>query len=181
MKIIYSIIVLLFLASTSGYSQEKGLIRGIGGLALGTKSAISSTGDSKLGVGITVGGDYFVTDKISVAPSFTYFFKSSYTETGIDLSLNTSALDIDGKYYFLVEDAKVYGLVGLTVGFATATSTIDIGFGPTTVSASDNEVGLNFGGGVDYYTSETMFLNGQIKYNTPLEQLAINLGVGFNF
>ena len=50
-------------------AQEKGQIRAGLGLTLGTESAIDeTTGEPKLGFGIVIGGDYFVTDAISIAP-----------------------------------------------------------------------------------------------------------------
>jgi opacity protein-like surface antigen len=96
------------------------------------------------------------------------------------LGISVSSLDFDGKYYFLTDNVKLYGLAGLTIGFAKATATIDLGTGPETSSASESEFGVNFGAGADFYLSDSMYLNGQLKYNTPLEQLAINLGIGFN-
>jgi outer membrane protein W len=179
-KILGLIVVISFTLVSISNAQEKGQIRAGAGLALGTQAAISDAGDEKLGVGLTFGGDYFVTDIISISPAYTFFFKSSFSAQGVEASLSTAALDFDGKYFFIKNGVNVYGLFGLSIGFATAKTTVDFGGGPTTISASDNKFGVNIGGGVDYYLSDKLFLNGQLKYNTPLSQLAINLGVGFN-
>ncbi len=169
---------LLLIASTQSWAQEQGQIRVGASLAMGTKAAINDAGDNKLGMGINIGGDYFVIDKLSIAPSYTFFFKSTYGATGdlgTELSLKSSSFNIDGKYYFLTDAVKVYGLFGIS--FATAKVTAN--FLGTPIDIKDNKTGINIGGGVDYFLSDKLYLNGQIKYNTPLEQLAINLGVGF--
>jgi outer membrane protein W len=171
----------LLIFTQSSYAQEAGLFRVGGGLALGTETALDDDGSSKMGVGITITGDYFFTDKIALAPAFTFFFPSKIGDPSTaELSFQGNVLDFDGKYYFLADNVKLYGLFGLSIGFATAKATFDFGTGPQTSSESDSEFGVNIGAGVDYYISETMFLNGQLKYNTPFDQLAINLGVGFN-
>lgn len=180
-KTIFLLVVVLGFSfvATQSWAQEKGQIRAGGGLALGSKSALSNTGASALGVGINFGGDYFVTDIISISPSYTFFFKSTYSETisgtTIELSIKTSSFNIDGKYYFLTEAVNVYGLLGLSI--ASAEVTFDF-FG-TPISASSTDLGINIGGGADYVLSDKMYLNGQLKYNSPLEQIVINLGVGF--
>ena len=179
--IVLSIALVLIIGQSNVWAQEKGQIRAGAGLALGTKAAIdSSTGEDKMGVGITIGGDFFITDAIAISPSYTFFFKSSFQASGFDFSLKASAFDVDGKYYFLKEGVGVYGLFGLSIGFAAVETTIDLGGGPQTIKVNENEFGINIGAGVDYYINEKVFLNGQLKYNTPLAQLAINIGAGFN-
>ena len=180
-KILGLIIILSFTLANITNAQDKGQIRGGVGLALGTQAAISDTGSEKLGFGFTLGGDYFVTDAISIAPSYTFFFKSKVDfGGGNEISIKASSFDVDGQYYFLKNGVNLYGLFGMSIGFAKATSVFDFGFGPTEISANDNQFGVNIGAGVDFYLSDKAFLNGQLKYNTPLSQLAINLGVGFN-
>lgn len=177
------VLILATVASSQSWAQQKGQIRAGGSLALGTSSAISDTGAEKLGIGINLGGDYFITDVISIAPSYTFFFKSSYQLLGVDLSLKSSSFNIDGKYYFLTEVVNVYGLAGLSIATVNTETTIDLtsfGGGIETVSAKASEAGLNIGGGVDYGLSDKLYLNGQLKYNTPLSQLVINFGVGYN-
>lgn len=182
-KIILLVVVLMaFIGQSTLWAQEQGKIRAGLGLSMGTKAALDSdTGESKLGFGITVGGDYFITDAIVIAPNFTFFFKSSVQITGFDFSQKVSNLDIDGKYYFLNDAVGVYGLFGLSLGFSTVEGVIDLsGFQPIPFDESDSMFGVNIGGGADYYLSDKVFLNAQLKWNTPLEQLAINIGAGFN-
>ena len=179
--IVLAITLVLFIGQSTVWAQEKGQIRAAAGLALGTKAGTDSdTGESKLGFGITLGGDFFITDVISIAPNFTFFFKSNFQATGVDLDTKASALDIDGKYYFLNDAVGVYGLFGISIGFAAIEGEIDFGGQPIPIDDSDSKFGVNIGAGADYYLSDKVFLNVQLKYNTPLEQLAINIGAGFN-
>lgn len=147
-------------------------------LAMGTKAGINDTGDNKLGMGLNFSGDYFVTDVISIAPSYTFFFKSTYgvdADLATGFSFKTNSFNVDGKYYFLTDGINVYGLFGLS--FAAIKATIDFLGAP--INISNNKTGVNIGGGVDFGLSDKLYLNGQVKYNTPLEQLVINVGVGY--
>ncbi|MEN8249214.1 MAG: porin family protein [Bacteroidota bacterium] len=178
MKKITFLLIALFLVVSyvNVKAQEAGQIRGIGGLALGTKAGIDASG-SKMGVGITLGADYFVTDKIAVTPSLTYFFKSSYEEEVpflglISMGTQSTVIDVDGKYFFYNDAFKAYGLFGLTLGIASVEVMGE--------SDSGSEFGVNIGGGADYYINDKTFINAQLKYNTPFDQIAINIGVGFN-
>ncbi len=165
---ILSLFAAFLLVGVSANAQEQGDIRVGAGLAIGTKAGVDDTGDSKLGLGINLGGEYLITDAISIAPSYTFFFKSSVG--GTDFS--TSSLNIDARYYF--GESGVYGLAG----FASAsTKAVAAGF-----SVSTSEGGLNIGAGIMYPLSDNLFANGQVKYTTPGDgQLVINAGVAFAF
>ncbi|WP_424961874.1 outer membrane beta-barrel protein [Ekhidna sp.] len=172
---ILTLFAAFLLVGISANAQEQGEIRVGAGLALGTKAAIDDDGSEKMGIGINIGGEYFVTDVISVAPSYTFFFKSEIEQSGQSVSIQYGSLNIDGRYYF--GDGMFYGLAGLS--FASGKSEFDFGSFGGSGSETDSEVGLNIGGGVMYPLSDGMFLNGQVKYNTPIEQLVINAGVAF--
>ncbi len=169
------VIGLLMVAGTQSWAQDQGQIRVGASLAIGTKAGINDTGGEKIGMGLNFGGDYFVIDKLSIAPSYTFFFKSTtrILDSGFEYDLRVSSFNIDGKYYFLTEGINVYGLFG--VSFARVKSS----FGFLGIPVSANETGINIGGGVDYMLSNKLYLNGQVKYNTPLEQLVISVGVGY--
>lgn len=165
---ILSLFAAFLLVGVTANAQEQGDIRVGAGLALGTKAAIDESG-SKLGLGINVGGEYLITDQISIAPSYTYFFESSVTvDSGFgtfEAKQQLSALNIDARYYF--SDNGLYGLAG---------------FSNLSADGGGSEAGLNIGAGIMYPMSDSMFLNGQVKYQTPGEgQLVINAGVAFAF
>jgi len=176
-------LIILFIAITSSFqswAQEKGQIRVSGSLALGSKAALNTTGQPTIGYGVTIGGDYFITDAIGISPSYSYFLQSTYsvTEFGITNggSINLSSVNIDGKYYFLTKGVNVYGLVGASIAGSTETFDPFAGF---STSVSSTNVGANIGAGLDYTLIDKIYLNGQVKFNTPLEQLVINIGVGY--
>lgn len=149
-------------------AQEQGDIRVGAGLAIGTKAGVDDDGSDKMGLGINLNGEYLITDVISIAPSYTMFFKN--TVGGADFSL--SALNIDVRYYF--SDMGLYGLAGFSSAKAKAEG------GGFTVS--DTEGGLNIGAGIMLPLSDNLFANGQVKYTTPGDgQLVINAGVAFAF
>ncbi|MEP1033697.1 outer membrane beta-barrel protein [Ekhidna sp.] len=165
---ILSLFAAFVLFGFSANAQEQGDIRVGAGLAIGTKAGVDDDGSEKLGLGINVGGEYLITDVISLAPSYTFFFKSSVG--GVDFSL--SAINVDARYYF--GDSGVYGLAGFSSVKAKAESG---GF-----SASTTEGGLNIGAGIMYPLSDNLFANGQVKYATPGDgQLVINAGIAFAF
>jgi outer membrane protein W len=173
-----SFMLVAILGQANVIAQEKGDFRvGVTG-ALGTQSSVSGSSDA--GLGLTFTGDYFVTDAIDISLGYTFFFKSSASLPSSEVSLESGTVDLDGKYYFLNESVGVYGLFGLSLGFATITTTIDFGNGPTVFPVSDSKFAMNMGAGADYYLGDKLFLNGQAKYNFALEQVVFNLGVGFN-
>ncbi len=159
-------------------AQEQGEIRAGAGLAFGTKSAIDE-GGTKMGIGINIGGEYFATDVISVAPSYTFFFPSEISSGGAKQKVSYGAFNLDGRYYFGDGDVQFYGLAGLSfLSFKNEISGTGTGFDGT---IKDSETGLNIGAGVMYPLGDGMFLNGQMKYQTPGEgQLVINAGIAFN-
>jgi len=184
--IILSLFTAFLFVGVTANAQEQGEIRVGAGLALGTKAGIDDDGSEKMGVGINIGGEYFVTDLISIAPSYTFFFKSeiSFDDFG-GTSTNSrqyGSLNLDGRYYFGDGDIQFYGLAGISFASAKAEFSYEDDTDPSfneSDSATESETGLNIGGGVMYPISDNLYLNGQIKYNTPIEQLVINAGVSF--
>lgn len=181
MKKLFFATLLIFFFAMGVHAQEQGAIRINAGLALGTEAAVDDDGSSALGLGINVGGEYFITDVITIAPSYTYFFKSEYGDANFGGSVRFGSFNIDGRYYFLMDGPQVYGLFGLSFASVNTEATFDFGQqgGPQTISSSGSETGINIGGGVVLPLSDGMGLNGQIIYNTPLEQLIIGAGLAF--
>ena len=149
-------------------AQEQGEIRVGAGIAYGTQATIDlDDGSEKGALGLNFGGEYFFTDVISAAPSYTMFFKEE--EGGA--SFKTSSFNLDARYYF--GDGMFYGLAGL--GFSSA-KLEGGGF-----SESDSDTGLNIGGGVMIPAGDALYINGQAKYNTSFEQFVLQAGVAFAF
>lgn len=148
-------------------AAQQGDIRAFAGLGLGTNAGVDEDNfDSAMRLGLVLGGEYMITDDLSAAPSYEYYLPQDIG----GVNYRTSSLNIDARYYF----GQFYGLAGLSVASATAGD----GNG-NSVSASES--GLNLGGGAMISMGDGMHLNLQAKYNTPLEQLALQAGVSFTF
>ncbi|HEY4651987.1 MAG TPA: porin family protein [Pontibacter sp.] len=169
---------LVFMAAGATMAQEQGKIRLGAGVVYGTESAIGDDGEAKGGIGFTVGGEYFITDKISAAPSYTYFLKSKIDFLDSKMTARASTIDLDGRYYFGNGNVAFYGLGGISI--ASAKVEIEDSEFIDGDSDSDSKAGINIGAGLVYPISDKMGLNAQIKYNTPLEQLAIQAGITFS-
>ncbi len=160
---ILSLFAAFVLFGLSANAQEQGDIRVGAGLAYGTKAGIDASG-SKGALGINFGAEYLITDAISIAPSYTIFFKSEVDLGAFGTAeFAPKALNIDARYYFT--ENGLYGLVGFT-----------------SIGDASTESGLNIGAGIMYPLSDNLFANGQVKYQTPGDgQLVINAGVAFAF
>ncbi|MEQ9465855.1 MAG: outer membrane beta-barrel protein [Ekhidna sp.] len=166
MKKILLTATLVALFGFAATAQEQGEIRVGAGLVYGTKATVDLTdGDEKGALGINIGGEYLITDVISAAPSYTFFFKEE--EGGA--SVKTSSFNLDARYYF--SDGKFYALAGL--GFGSAK------FSGGGFSISDNETGINLGGGAMIPAGDALYINGQLKYNTAFEQFVIQAGLSY--
>jgi opacity protein-like surface antigen len=169
---------LVFMAAGATMAQEQGKIRLGASLVYGTKAGINDEGEEKGGLGINVGGEYFFTDKIAAAPSFTYFLKSEIDFGDGKMSVQATSINLDGRYYFGDGDIAFYGLAGLSIATAKVDIEGDEFF--EDASGSESKTGVNLGAGLVYPINDKLGLNGQIKYNTPFEQLAIQAGVTFS-
>ena len=167
-KFIYALSIFMLAGTVAANAQEQGQFNLLGGLAYGTKSAIDvNSTEGKGGIGFYIGGEYLFTDQISAAPTFE-MWKSS--DSGVDYTL--TSINIDGRYYFVADDLSIYGMAGISLLKGKVESG---GF-----SVSDDDTGLNIGGGVVYKLSDKFGLNGQLKYQTPGDgQLVLGAGVSF--
>ncbi|QNL21907.1 outer membrane beta-barrel protein [Hyphobacterium sp. CCMP332] len=176
MKLLLSALIFFFM-SNAVLAQSAGEMRVSAGLAIGTEAGLDNNGGKALGLGINIGGEYFIVDNISASPSFTYFFESNVGTLPNRFSLRLNTLNIDGRYYLMDSPVEFYGIAGISIASARAESNVSI-FGVNQVSSSsDSEVGLNFGIGANLPVTDEIQGNAQMVYNTPLEQLIINLGV----
>lgn len=182
------VVALLLSLSVNSVAQVAGKIRAFGGLALGSEAGIDDDGSSNAQLGFTLGGEYFVTDDISIAPNYTSFFKS---EVSSESSVKYSAINLDGRYYIKSNAVDFYGLLGIAFvrgKVELPPMLISGGGGGTTVttftdggSFTDTETGLNIGGGVVLPLTDRLGFNGQVKYQTPGNgQLVLNAGVIFD-
>ncbi|MEM1407750.1 MAG: outer membrane beta-barrel protein [Bacteroidota bacterium] len=171
-------------------AQEVGKINVFGGFVLGTAAGIDDDGSSKAQLGVNLGVEYFITNEISAAPSYTSFFESEAGADGAELTAKYNAINLDGRYYFYENEFRLYGLLGIAI----LNSEIEnppflsgVGGGGTSVitftpgeTIDDTDVGLNLGGGIVLPIVERLGFNGEIKYQTPGDgQLVLKAGILF--
>lgn len=117
-------------------------------------------GDNRIGFG--VGGEYLITDVISVAPSI-YFTNKDSNKLNI--------FSVDGRYYLMTDATQVYGVAGIS--FING----DGGF---------SETGLALGAGAIFGVSDNFGINAELKYqlNKPFNDalgMQANVGVVYTF
>jgi hypothetical protein len=151
-KLIILFAVILF--ASSSYAQEKGAFRAQAGLVYG--------GDTELG--INGGVQYFVSEKIAIAPSYSFFLK----DFG---GIKYSSLNIEGRYYF---NQGWYGLAGFDI--LRTSGSINLFGTPVNFSGSSTEIAL--GAGYDLELSSGTMLNLQAKY---ANQIVLGGGIVFSF
>lgn len=165
-KIFMAACMMLF--STAMFAEQGDLYVG-GNLNYGMHSDYKN-------LGIGVKGQFEFVDHFRGEASYNYFFEKDYC-TMWDVNANV-------HYLFNINDQfTVYPLAGLTaLGVKFDVPTISIG--NTTIgggSGSDTKVGFNIGGGVDYFLSETIKLNAELKYQivSDFDRPVLSVGIAF--
>ena len=112
--------------------------------------------------GVNLGGEYLITDDISAAPSFTFFFPEN--------NLNASNLNIDLRYYLTHDHLQFYGMAGYTL---LRFSSEYMG-----IKASYSNSGANIGIGTVAKLSSNFAINPEVKYQTVGDgQVAVKVGL----
>lgn len=124
--------------------------------------------------GIGVNAEFGVMEKLSISPSFIYYFPKE--ESGI--SINWWEINANANYYFLQGNTDVYGLAGLNY------SSVKVEFPENSffsgASASDGRFGLNIGGGANFNLGGAITPFAELKYVIiDGGQLVIGAGVKF--
>lgn len=160
---------LLFMVSGITFAQAQQPIRvGLFG-GYGTKI-------EKPAIGVI--GEIGIMDKLTVSPSFAYYFmESNEFAKATFLEFNANA-----NYYFITEGPfQAYGLAGLQI--ARSSVSIDLGdFGDLGgLSGSSSKAGFNIGGGANLALAGKIMPFAEIKYTiSGAEQLGIFLGVKYS-
>lgn len=117
--------------------------------------------------GITLNAQFNIVSRFSLSPSFTYFF----TEGSIDFS----TINIDGHLNYEVGNGAIlYPLFGLNLAFLSRDRGIFV------EDDSDSELGVNLGGGVNYFFTRKLGFMGEMKFVLgDADQFVINLGMLF--
>jgi outer membrane protein X len=158
-------------------AQEKG------DMAIGISGALGS-GDELTNYGIGAKFQYNILTALRGEVSFTYFLSKSWGVPGIaESKLSMWDASVNVHYLFgLNETIVLYPLAGLGIlGTSSSFESDFVEFG--SASASANEFGFNFGGGIDFKISDKLVLNGQVKYMLAGDwgRLIVSAGIAYKF
>lgn len=151
----FSIICFLIFITQFSYAQYQGEIRA-------QLSNEFGTGTNLYGMGLL--GEYFIIDRLSLAPSL----MALLPETG-----KATNVHIDGRYYFNEGPSQFYGLLGFNYYRRR------LEFAPEEENLIQRP-GLNLGGGYNYRISEEFSLDTQIKFQ-PQNNNNWVIGLGINY
>ena len=165
------IICLMAFIGLSVSAQTKGDMAAGVNISYGTKDGFSNFG---------IGGkfQYSFTNALRIEPSATYFFKKDYTSMW-DINVNL-------HYLFHVADKfTVYPLAGLSlVGISVDIPSYSyMGYEIGGGSASDSKFGFNLGAGAQYWITDVIGLNLDIKYQivSDFDRPIFSLGAVYKF
>lgn len=126
--------------------------------------------------------EFNVTQKISIAPDFSFYTSQKEGEYKHDLW----EINANGQYYItqvLDDKMKIFGLAG--INYAQSSLKYISTWHPGTVSnvsVTDSEIGVNLGGGVTYDLSKDFQAFSTLKYTAiSTDQLALYMGVRYIF
>jgi outer membrane protein X len=130
-------------------------------------------------------GEFFVAEKVSIAPELNIFFPDRTTTDyfGVKTTSSYSTWSISGDvHYYFINDEKIgfYGIAGL--GLAVARGRVKVVYPnqPTQENSNSNsELGLNLGVGANFPMPGKVTPFGQLKYETSYEQLLLQAGIRF--
>ena len=122
-------------------------------------------------LGLGVKGQYEFIDNVRGEASFNYYLKQD----------NVSMWELNANVHYLfriTDEVTLYPLSGLTMLTAKVESA---NFGGIKSSASDTNIGLNLGAGIEYPLSDSVKLNGEIKYQivNDFDRPVISVGLTF--
>lgn len=164
-KIFMAACMMLF--STAMFAEQGDLYVG-GNLNYGMHSDYKN-------LGIGVKGQFEFVDHFRGEASYNYFFEKDYCKMW-DVNANV-------HYLFNINDQfTVYPLAGLTaLGAKVDVPATIAGIPVGEVSDSDTKVGFNIGGGVDYFLTEKVKLNAELKYQIvkDLDRPVLSVGIAF--
>ena len=140
-------------------------------------------------MGITFGGEFFVSNKVSIAPDFIFYFpnKESRVSSGSQVEVKTNLWELNGNvHYYFVDKASVsfYGLGGLNyshVGVKYKRTDTGSGEIESQFDVSDGEIGLNLGVGANFPVRRNFTPFTELKYvAASTDQLVISAGIKFD-
>jgi Outer membrane protein beta-barrel domain len=150
--------ILICSTSVMSFAQEKGQFNASATYVFG--AGIAANG------GINMGIEYFISPKITAAPSYTHYFSSG---------IKYGEFNVDARYYFLWGHVQLYGIAGYT------NLNVNGNF-PIFGDVDESESGYNVGAGIYFPSGNRLFFTAQIKYASTLDgQAYYQAGVAYKF
>ena len=125
-------------------------------------------------IGIGAKYQHFVTDNIRLEGSFGYYFPSN----------GLYAWDINANAHYVFRLSPKFAVYPLA-GFSYSNWGLKLGIlNNTTVYDHTGSLGANFGGGVQYFLTDNIFVNGEVRQQVlsgNFSQANISVGLGAKF
>ncbi|GJM30689.1 MAG: hypothetical protein DHS20C17_33240 [Cyclobacteriaceae bacterium] len=140
-------------------------------------------------VGLTLGGEYFVSEKVSITPDFIYYFpkKESQVFSGSKIEVTGKLWELNGNvHYYFSNNANLgfYGLGGLNyshMGVKYKQTDTDTGQTEAEYNLGDGEAGLNLGIGANFSLGKNFSPFLEMKYViASTDQLVLTSGLKFD-
>lgn len=167
MRKLFLIAIIAIISSTAFAQNEKWGI----GLNIGYGSN-SNLKKPSIGVKAT----YDISDLLTIAPTFNYYFQKKMTEGEVEAKINMWDINCDVHFNLLRKDnIKVYPLAGLSyLHSKVATEGYD---------GSDSEIGVNLGVGAQFAVAPRFAIAPEVKYQiiSGLNQLVPSVSIMYKF
>lgn len=177
--------LLVMFAAFNANAQDKKMTVGI------TPGVVLPIGDmkdvAKMGFGASLNFGYYFTENIQAGLSAGYIM---FGEKKYDLGITTVKSNVKfmpimatGSYYFIVDKPiKPYG----TIGFGMTMWKTEAKAGGITAKDDGSKLSWAVGAGADYSLNDNMNLNLNVKYNSVMEDpalnyIGINIGAAYKF
>ena len=169
MKKYLFMLVAVFAMSTAAFAQK-------GVTAFGVQGAYDDL-FGQFGIGVKLQHNFADQFRSEIGGDF--FFKKDYV----------SMIDVNANFHYIVPVASqfnVYPLVGANISFASLDDGVVAlaSLGGVDLSKSKTRIGLNLGGGLEYFITDTVKLVGEAKYivsDNGFSRFGANFGVAFTF
>lgn len=163
-KLVMMAVVLMM--SVAAMAQSGTQAVGVG-VNLGTKS-----GYSPIGIGAKYQNEFVKNIRGEVA--FNYYFPKDYL----------AEYDVDVNFHYLFQLApscNFYPAVGLAYETLAWTGDAKEALKAMGAKTSDSGLGINLGGGIEYYLGNSMKVNAEVKYQSNIDWLTIGVGIAYVF
>ena len=139
--------------------------------------------------GFVLGSEFFISEKVSITPDFTYYFpnKESQVISSSKIEVKANLWELNGNiHYYFVNKSNIsfYGLGGINYSHASVKykqTDTDTGQIESQFDVSDGEIGINLGAGANFPIRSNFTPFTEVKYvAASTDQLVISAGLKFD-